>query len=89
MRLLAVAAFLASAPTVFGQNFTFLSGLLQTLTSAGHTQLASVATKLNSTAAGQSVLTQLSSGSPFVLFAPTDNACKSFDLLTHHKYAQY
>ncbi|KAI1785569.1 FAS1 domain-containing protein [Ganoderma leucocontextum] len=77
MRFFAAAAVLASAPTVFGQNFTFLSGLLQTLTSTGHNQLASVAAKLNGTAAGQSVLSQLSNGSPFVLFAPTDNALPS------------
>ncbi len=84
MRLLAATALLASAPTVFGQNFTFLSGLFQTLNSSGHTQLSSVAAKLNGTAAGQSVLSQLSNGSPFVLFAPTDNACMSFDPLMLH-----
>lgn len=81
----AAAALLASAPTiVFGQNSMFLSGLSQALASAGHAQLASAAAKLNGTTAGQLVLSQLSNGSPFLLFAPTDNACRS---LRDHSYS--
>ncbi|KAI0735975.1 FAS1 domain-containing protein [Earliella scabrosa] len=65
---------LGLAPIALGQNTTFLAGLLQSLTASGHTQLATTASQLNSSAAGQSVLSQLSSGSPFVLFAPSNQA---------------
>ena len=67
---------LGLAPIALGQNTTFLAGLLQSLTASGHTQLATTASQLNSSAAGQSVLSQLSSGSPFVLFAPSNQACE-------------
>ncbi|KAI0641205.1 FAS1 domain-containing protein [Trametes meyenii] len=78
MRLFAAAPFLlASAPAVLGQNLTVLTELLQALTSSGHNRLATIATQLNSTSAGQSVLSQLSSGGSFVLFAPTDSAFDS------------
>ncbi|KAI0638779.1 hypothetical protein C8Q77DRAFT_1151809 [Trametes polyzona] len=73
MRLLAAAPLLL-APAALGQNITALTDLLQALTSSGHTRLAGIATQLNSTSAGQSVLSQLGSGTPFVLFAPTDSA---------------
>ena len=76
MNFLALSALLlASAPAALGQNTT-IEGLFQALTSAGHTQLVSAAQQLNGTGAGQSILSQLSNGSPSVLFAPTDNACK-------------
>lgn len=75
MRLLSAAPLLALAPAVLAQN-AVLGELLQALNSSGLTRLSSIATQLNSTTAGQSLLSQLSSGTPFVLFAPTDNACK-------------
>ncbi|KAI0668736.1 FAS1 domain-containing protein [Trametes maxima] len=78
MRLFAAAPLLlASAPAALGQNLTVLTELLQALTSSGHNRLATIATQLNSTSVGQSVLSQLSSGGPFVLFAPTDAAFDS------------
>ncbi|KAI0762310.1 FAS1 domain-containing protein [Fomes fomentarius] len=78
MRFAALSSILLGCvPVVLGQNITFLAGLLQTLQSSGHTQLANVATKLNASSSGQSLLTQLSSGSPFVLFAPDDQALSS------------
>ncbi|KAI9062255.1 FAS1 domain-containing protein [Trametes sanguinea] len=78
MRLFSAAPFLlASAPLAFAQNAAVLSQLVQALTSSGHTRLVSLAQQLNSTASGQSVLKQLTSGQPFVLFAPTDSAFDS------------
>ncbi|KAL1940559.1 hypothetical protein VTO73DRAFT_7994 [Trametes versicolor] len=76
MRLLSAAPLLALAPAVLAQN-AVLGELLQALNSSGLTRLSSIATQLNSTTAGQSLLSQLSSGTPFVLFAPTDNAFNS------------
>ncbi|KAI0353194.1 hypothetical protein OH77DRAFT_637206 [Trametes cingulata] len=78
MRLLAAAPLLlASAPAALAQNANALGQLVQALTSSGHTRLASLAAQLNSTAGGQSVISQLSSGNPLVLFAPTDSAFDS------------
>ncbi|KAI8983181.1 FAS1 domain-containing protein [Trametes punicea] len=78
MRLFAAAPlFLTCAPAALAQNTTVLTNLLQALTQTGHSRLAGLATQLNSTASGQSVLSQLSSGTPFVLFAPTDSAFDS------------
>ncbi|KAI0757692.1 FAS1 domain-containing protein [Daedaleopsis nitida] len=71
---LASSIALASIPAAFAQDANFLTGLLDALTSSGHTQLVGAAAKLNSSSAGQSVLSQLSSGTPFLVFAPTDQA---------------
>lgn len=77
MRLLSAAPILALAPAVLGQNSSaVLTNLVQALLSSGHTRLATLAGQLNSTSSGQSVISQLSSGTPFVLFAPTDDACE-------------
>ncbi|KAI0770928.1 FAS1 domain-containing protein [Trametes elegans] len=86
MRLLAAApVLLASAPLALGQNVTILTELLSALTSSGHTRLASVATQLNSTSVGQSLLKQLSDGTPYVLFAPTDSACDAPSNITSNQ----
>ncbi|KAI0820619.1 FAS1 domain-containing protein [Trametes gibbosa] len=78
MRLFTAAPFLlASAPVVLGQNTTFLTQLLQALGNGGHTRLAGLASQINSTSVGQNILNQLSSGTSFVLFAPTDSAFDS------------
>ncbi len=78
MRLFAaVSLLLASAPAVLGQNATFLEGFLNHLNSTGHTRFGGIAARLNSSAAGPSVLNQLSSGGLYVLFAPNDTACES------------
>ena len=77
MRLSVAALLLASVPAVLGQNASILTDLLSTLNDAGLTQLVSVASQINSSAAGPSVLAQLASGKPYVLFAPDNSACKS------------
>lgn len=59
------------------QNITFLTGLLQTLQGAGLSQLATVATQMNSSTVGQYLLANISNGSPHILFAPNNQACKS------------
>ena len=76
MRLFSAASLLlALTPAVLGQDATFLTGFIDALNSAGLTRLANVTAQLNSTAAGPSVLAQLASGRPYVVFAPTNNAC--------------
>ncbi|KAH9891319.1 FAS1 domain-containing protein [Cubamyces lactineus] len=70
----AASLLLAAAPAALAQDLT---GLLQALNSTGHSRLVGLATQLASTDVGKSVLSQLSSGSPFVLFAPTDSAFDS------------
>ncbi|KAI0369994.1 FAS1 domain-containing protein [Pilatotrama ljubarskyi] len=77
MRLLAVAPLLFASAPALAQNVTALANIVQALTGSGHNRLATLASQLNSTASGQSVLTQLSSGAPFLLFAPTDSAFDS------------
>ena len=78
MRLLSAAALLlASCASVLGQNTTFLSGFTDALNNAGLTSLANITARLNSTAAGPSVLAQLSSGRPYLVFAPTNAARES------------
>ena len=64
-------------PSVLGQNETFLTSLIGALNGANLTALANATSQIASTAAGPSVLAQLSSGRPYVLFAPTDEACTS------------
>lgn len=70
--LAALAPALAQA-----QNITFLTGLLGQLQSVGVTQLASLATSLNSSSVGQAILANLTNGDPHVLFAPNDHALSS------------
>ena len=76
----ATSALLATLPLAFAQNTTFLDGLNDALNSNGLTSLANISSVLRNTTAGPSVLTQLSSGSPYVLFAPTNDARKSTPL---------
>ena len=77
MKVSAVSA-LALAPTLaMAQNATFINGLVSALTSANLTQLVSVAATINSTSTGQSLLADISNGGPFVIFAPSNDACKS------------
>ena len=76
MRSLALTPLLFAVPAL-AQNTTFLTGLAAFLTQNGLTTLANVTGALNSSQAGPAVLTQLSSGSPYLVFAPTDAACTS------------
>ncbi|OCH85619.1 FAS1 domain-containing protein [Obba rivulosa] len=73
------AALLVAAPSAWAQsqNLTFLTGLLTTLQSANLTSLISATSTFNSSGVGQGILGDLSSGSPFVLFAPSNEAFAS------------
>ncbi|RPD59326.1 FAS1 domain-containing protein [Lentinus tigrinus ALCF2SS1-7] len=70
----AAALLLASVPAVLGQNATLLAGLISLLNDAGLSQLVNVTSQVNTSAAGPSVLAQLSSGGTYVLFAPNNTA---------------
>lgn len=63
---------LATAATA--QNTSAVAGLVGALTSAGLTQLVSIASTLNSTSAGQQLLQNITSGDPYLIFAPNNNA---------------
>lgn len=68
---------LALGPTAaFAQNFTFFAGLITALQNANLTHTIAVASSLNTTLVGQSILAELTNGGQHVLFAPTDEACK-------------
>jgi uncharacterized surface protein with fasciclin (FAS1) repeats len=70
-------ALLSLAAAASAQNATSLAGLASALTSAGLTQLVSVATTLNGTAKGQQLLANITSGNPYLIFAPNNDAWKS------------
>ncbi|PCH33023.1 hypothetical protein WOLCODRAFT_53952, partial [Wolfiporia cocos MD-104 SS10] len=65
---------LATAPSVLGQNWTFLEGLIGRLQSAGLTSLTGIASQLNSSDQGRSLLATISNGGSYVLFAPNNAA---------------
>lgn len=65
---------LAAVPSALAQNWTFLEGLINTLEGAGCTTLTGAASQLNSSDQGKSLLATLSSGEPYVLFAPDNTA---------------
>jgi len=72
------ALFLALLPVVaYAQNPSAVSGLVQALNQAGLTQLVQVAAQLNGTTVGQSLLSNLTSGDPFLVFAPNNEAWSS------------
>lgn len=71
-----LALFAALAPTLaVAQDASALASLVSALQNAGLTQLVQVASTLNGTEIGQQVLSNLTSGNPFVIFAPNDAAC--------------
>ncbi|OBZ79843.1 Transforming growth factor-beta-induced protein ig-h3 [Grifola frondosa] len=76
MRLSSLSVVLLTAvSSVLGQNTTFLTGLAQVLQDSGCAQLATIATtQLNASTLGQTLLGQVSSGQPFVFFAPNNQA---------------
>jgi len=67
-------AAIVPAATAQSANLTFLAGLFGSLQSAGLTQLVTIAQGINSTTLGQSILANISNGSPHLLFAPTNAA---------------
>ena len=74
-RLLALLG-AASAVVAQNTNTTFLDGLLSTLSDAGASSLTQLAGQLNDSSQGQYLLNAISSGEPYVLFAPNDTAGK-------------
>ncbi|KII83938.1 hypothetical protein PLICRDRAFT_147639 [Plicaturopsis crispa FD-325 SS-3] len=67
---------LGFVPTVYSAvNDTYVAALSKALSSAGLTQLAAVAAKVNSTTLGQELLAALPTGQ-FAVFAPNDDAFK-------------
>ncbi|CCL99966.1 uncharacterized protein FIBRA_01991 [Fibroporia radiculosa] len=67
-------ALLAAVKFALAQNETFLAGLLSTLNETGASSLSGLASQLNSSDQGRSLLTALSNGDPYALFAPNDTA---------------
>jgi uncharacterized surface protein with fasciclin (FAS1) repeats len=69
---------LALLPAVaYAQNAGDVAGLVQSLTQLGLTQLVQVAAQLNTTSFGQSLLRNLTSGDPYLIFAPNNAAWSS------------
>ena len=60
----------------FTQNTTFLAELAAALNSLSLTITLNATISLNATETGAGLLANISSGNPFLLFAPTDDACK-------------
>ena len=77
MKLATLSAMALAPSLAMAQNATFLAGLLSALQTQGLTQLITIASTLNGTTKGQSLLSSISDGSPFVIFAPNNQACKS------------
>ncbi|CAL1697248.1 unnamed protein product [Somion occarium] len=67
----------AAAIAQIEQNETFITGLFQTLQNSGVTSLSDVLTQINSSEVGQGLLANISSGSPYLLFAPNNDALSS------------
>ena len=67
-------ALLAAASVAVAQNTTFLDGLLSTLSDAGASSLTQLVGQLNGTSQGQYLLSAISNGDPYVVFAPNDTA---------------
>ena len=76
---------LSLAVAASAQNLTFLTSLAQELTSLGLTSLVTAVTSINSTAAGQSLLSQLGNSSQ-TIFAPNNAGCELRSRVFHvHK----
>ena len=76
MRLSLLSLLSIVPAAAYAQNLTFLSGLVSALQTAGLTQTLAVATSLNGTVAGSSILANISNGDPHLIFAPNDAACE-------------
>ena len=76
-----VLSLFALPAIVAAQNFTFLASLAEALNSLGLIQTLNATISLNNTATGLEVLANISSGNPFLIFAPTDDACTLFECL--------
>ncbi|TCD65884.1 hypothetical protein EIP91_002044 [Steccherinum ochraceum] len=78
----------AALPVVVAQaNTTFLAEVVSALSGAGLTSIASIALNVNSTAVGQSVLANISNGTPHLLFAPTNQALQAISLTDNNTLA--
>jgi uncharacterized surface protein with fasciclin (FAS1) repeats len=74
MRAVVALPILASGVFAQQQNATYLAGLVQALSSAGLTSLASAAAAINGTDVGKRLLTALPNAGPLTVFAPNNDA---------------
>lgn len=75
MRFARLAALAALAGSAAAQNATVLTQLVQQLESMNLTSLINATTSINSTSAGQQLLSQLGNGTQ-TLFAPNNAGCE-------------
>ncbi|KAI0684163.1 hypothetical protein BC835DRAFT_1422514 [Cytidiella melzeri] len=74
MKTSTVLSLLAFASNAHAQNATALAGLAAAFESMGLTSLVSVASTINGTSTGNTLLSNLTSGAPYVVFAPNNDA---------------
>ncbi|KIP05780.1 hypothetical protein PHLGIDRAFT_107813, partial [Phlebiopsis gigantea 11061_1 CR5-6] len=77
MKSATLSAVVLAAVSARAQNTTFLDGLVTALQGAGLTELVNVAAAVNGTSVGQSLLTNLTSGDAYTIFAPDNDAWSS------------
>lgn len=70
----AAAAILAASPVFAQVNSTFIAGLANTLAAHNLTSLLGAISSISNTTAGTALYTALSSGKPYTLLAPNNNA---------------
>ena len=77
MKLSALSTLVLTPALALAQDATFLTGLISALQSADLTQLITVAATINGTSVGQGLLSNISDGNAFTIFAPNNDACES------------
>ena len=72
-----VGLVLVAAPAM-GQNTSFLEGLVTALqaTNLNISATLAIALSLNATSQGAAVISDMASGAPYLVFAPTNQACE-------------
>ncbi|KAK2462649.1 hypothetical protein APHAL10511_005382 [Amanita phalloides] len=80
--MLALVALFALFPALLAhsQNFTFIEGLVSSLSSLGYSAFSQDLLLINSTQVGQSILANLSSGANFTIFIPSNQALSNFNV---------
>ena len=73
---------LAPAAVLAQNSSNILPGLVAALQHAGLTQTIQVAASLNGTATGLQIISNITNGLPHLIFAPTDDACKSLTVVS-------
>lgn len=71
---IAAAAILAAGPVLAQVNNTFIAGLANTLAANNLTSLLGAISGISNTTAGTALYSALSTGKPYTLFAPNNNA---------------